>query len=255
MADLKIAAQLFTLREYLKTPEDIAKTLKKVKEIGYDAVQVSAIGPIDPKELKALVDKEGLTICVTHIPYDRLWNNLDAVIEDHKLWDCKYVGLGAMPEEYRENKEGYVRFAKEASEVGRKLAKHGLKFVYHNHNFEFRNFDGQTGMDILFNETDPEVFDFELDTYWVQAGGADPIVWIKKVAGRMDVVHFKDMMIDKERKQIFAEVGEGNLNWPGIIAACKEIGVKWAPVEQDRCLRDPFESLAISYKNLKKMGF
>ena len=254
MSNSVIAAQLYTLRNYLKTPEDIAETLKKVKEIGYDAVQVSGMGPIEPSSLKEICDKEGLTICATHISFDRMKNDFDAVVKEHKLWDCKYVGLGSMPKEFREKgKEGYMEFAKEASRIAKKLADNGLQFIYHNHKFEFEKFDGLTGLDILFNESDKETFGFEIDTYWVQAGGADPVVWIKKMEGRMGVVHFKDMTIQND-EQIMAEVGEGNLNWPDIIKACKEIGVKWYAVEQDRCQRDPFESLAISLKNMKKMG-
>ncbi|MEJ6950447.1 sugar phosphate isomerase/epimerase family protein [Natronospora cellulosivora (SeqCode)] len=252
---MKIAAQLYTLREFLQTPKEIEKTLKKVKKIGYDAVQVSGLGPIDPQELKDIVDKEGLSICATHIAFDRMKKDLEGVIRDHKLWNCKYVGLGSMPGEYRKDKESYIHFTKEASEMARKLKENGLQFVYHNHNFEFRKFGSKTGMDILFEESDLEVFDFELDTYWVQAGGADPVEWIKKVAGRMKVVHFKDMMISSDIEQRFAEIGEGNLNWSRIIEACKEIGVEWCPVEQDLCYdRDPFESLVISYNNLKEMG-
>jgi len=250
---MKIAAQLYTLREFLKTPEDIDKTLKKVKKIGYDAVQVSGMGPIDPQDLKTIVDREDLTICATHIGFDRLRNELESVISDHKLWDCKYVGLGAMPEEYRKDEESFIKFTKEASKIADKLQENGLQFVYHNHNFEFIKFGVKTGMDILFENTDPQSFDFEIDTYWVQAGGADPAQWITKVAGRMDVVHFKDMAVDGW-ETIMAEVGEGNLNWDRIIQACEDIGVEWACVEQDVCQRDPFESLAISLKNLRGMG-
>ncbi|MFW6264860.1 MAG: sugar phosphate isomerase/epimerase family protein [Bacillota bacterium] len=251
---MKIAAQLYTLRDYLQTAEDIDNTLQKVKKIGYDAVQVSGLGPIDPQDLKKIVDKEGLTICATHIGLERMKNDLEGVINDHKLWGCKYVGLGSMPNEYRADKESYIKFAKEASEIARSLKENDLQFVYHNHNFEFRKFGDKTGMDILFEESDPEVFDFELDTYWVQAGGADPVQWIKKLAGRMKVVHFKDMLISPEIEQRFAEIGEGNLNWPAIIEACKEIGVEWCPVEQDNCYeKDPFESLKISFENLNKM--
>ncbi len=253
MSKSVIAAQLYTLRDYLKTPEDIAKTLKKVKEMGYNAIQGSGMGPIEPTLLKEIVDKEQLTICVTHMPFDRLKDDLDAVIQEHKLWNCKYVGLGSMPPQYRESKDGYMKFIKEISEIAKKLYDNGLQFVYHNHKFEFEKFDGLTGMDILFNETDKKEFGFEIDTYWVQAGGADPVEWIKKVKGRMGVVHFKDMTIVKN-EQTMAEVGEGNLNWPAIIQACKETGVEWYAVEQDICQRNPFESLAISLKNIKKMG-
>lgn len=254
MSKPRVGAQLYTIRQFTKTLEDIAASMKKIKEIGYNAVQVSAFGPVDPHRVKEIMDAEGLTICATHIAYDRLKNDLQGVIEQHKLWNCKYVGLGAMPHEYAKSAEGYVKFAKEASEIARVLADNGLRFIYHNHNFEFMKFDGVTGLEILLNETDPEVFDFEIDTYWVQAGGANPVDWIKKVRGRMKVVHFKDMGVDSNRQQMMTEVGEGNLNWPDIINACVEIGVEWALVEQDVCQRDPFESLAISLNNLKKLG-
>jgi sugar phosphate isomerase/epimerase len=252
---MRIAAQLYTLRNFLKTPEDISNSLKKVKQIGYQAVQVSGVGPIGDQELKDLTDREGLTICATHVGYDDLTQNIDAVIKKHKIWNCQYVGLGGLPQPYRTSSEGYAAFAKEATEIGKKLSDAGLKFIYHNHDFEFAKYDGKTGMDILFEQTNPDFVDFELDVYWVQAGGADPIAWIHKVDGRMKVVHFKDMLITPDREQRFGEVGEGNMNFKGILQACEEIGVEWAPVEQDQCYdREPFESLTISYNNLMKMG-
>lgn len=250
-----VAAQLFTIREFAKTPEDLDKSMERLKGIGYNAVQVSGIGPMDHQQVKDIMDKHGLTICATHISFEKMKEDLDDVIYQHKLWDCKYVGVGSMPEEYRTSKEGYIAFAREASEIGKRLADEGLQFFYHNHHFEFVKFDGVLGMDILLNESDPEVFGFEIDTYWVQVGGCNPVDWINKVAGRMQIVHFKDMAIEKEGyKPIMAEVGEGNLNWPAIIEACTKTNVEWAAVEQDICQRDPFESLEISLKNLKELG-
>lgn len=246
-----IAAQLYTLREFLKTPGDIYETLKKVKKMGYNAIQVSGMGPIDPAELKKMVDEIGLKICVTHISWDRLKNDLDNVIKEHKLWDCKYVGLGSAPGECRGNLDGYKKFLEEVSVIAKKIYDNGLQFVYHNHKFEFEKFDGKTAMDFLFENSDPKAFGFELDTYWVQSGGANPVNWIRKVEGRMKVVHFKDMAI-KEDKQVFAEIGEGNLDWPEIIKACRETGVEWYAVEQDVCQRDPFESLEMSIRYLEK---
>ncbi|WP_245856145.1 sugar phosphate isomerase/epimerase family protein [Paenibacillus rigui] len=253
---MQIAAQLYTLREHLKTPEDIAATLKKVKQIGYNAVQVSGVGPIDNQALKDLADQEQLTICATHIPFSDLTDKLDEVIAKHQLWGCKYVGLGGLPQEYRASREGYSSFAKLATDIGRKLKEAGLTFIYHNHDFEFVKFDGKTGMDILLEETDPSTVDFELDVYWVQAGGADPAEWIRKVEGRMKVVHLKDMIVTGPREPRFAEVGEGNMNFTRILEACEDIGVEWAAVEQDQTYeRDPFESLAISLRNLQSRGF
>ncbi len=252
---MKAAAQLYTVRNFLKTPEAVAESLKKVKQIGYNAVQVSGLGPIGDQALKDIADHEGLTICATHVPYQDLLDNLDAVIETHKLWGCRYVGLGSMPEQFRGSEQGFRDFAASASEIGRSLNQAGLKFIYHNHDFEFAKFGGKTGMEILLEQSDPEAVDFELDVYWVQAGGADPVEWIRKVEGRMKVVHLKDMIATPERKQRFAEVGEGNMNFAAILEACREIGVEWAAVEQDDCYeRNPFDSLAISRTNLLGLG-
>jgi sugar phosphate isomerase/epimerase len=249
-----IAAQLYTIREFTQTAADFAASLKKVRNIGYTAVQISAIGPMPDAEVKAVVEAEGLTICNTHIGYERLWNDLGAVIEQHRLWNCKHVAIGSMPKAYREEGEaGYKRFAAEANQVGEKLHGAGLTFSYHNHSFEFERFGGRTGLQLIYEESDPRYLQAELDTYWVQHGGADPVLWINKLAQRMPVVHLKDMAII-DNQQVMAEVGEGNLNWPGVLAACQESGVEWYAVEQDICRRDPFESLKISYENLKAMG-
>ena len=136
-----LAAQLYTVRDFTKTAADLADSLKKVKEIGYTTVQVSAIGPIPDAEVKKMVDDLGLKIIITHTAYPKLWNETDAVIAQHKLWGCPNVAIGGMPQEYREAGEaGFRRFAAEASSVGEKLAKAGLTFSYHNHSFEFVKF-------------------------------------------------------------------------------------------------------------------
>ena len=255
MSGTVIAAQMYTVRDFAKTPADIAVTLKKVKALGYDAMQVSGFGPIDPKELKHLADSEGLDICATHTDYERMRDDTQAVIDEHLLWGCKYPAIGGLPQVYRESgEEGFTKFAKEASGVARKLADAGLTFGYHNHSFELQKFGDRTGLQILLEESDPEVFQMEIDTYWIQHGGADPAAWIRKAKGRADLVHLKDMaMVGREQR--FAEVGEGNLNWPAILDASKEAGARWYIVEQDLCYdRDPFESLGISLKNLQAMG-
>ena len=96
----------------------------------------------------------------------------------------------------------------------------------------------------------------ELDTYWIQAGGGDPVAWIRRCAGREPLLHLKDMTVTPQREQRYTEVGEGNLNWPDILAAAEAGGVEYLLVEQDECYeRDPFESLAISFRNLSAMGY
>jgi sugar phosphate isomerase/epimerase len=250
-----LAVQLYTIRELTQTASDLAGSLKKIRDIGYTAVQVSAIGPIPDAEVKAIVDNLGLIICNTHVrPTEALWNNLDAVIEQHHLWGCEHVGIGSMPRPYRtEGEVGFKRFAREASQIGEKLNQAGLTFSYHNHSFEFVRFGKRTGLDIIYQESDPRYLQAEIDTYWVQHGGGDPAAWIRRMKGRMPVVHLKDMVI-VDGEQTMAEIGEGNLNWPAILQACQEAGVEWYAIEQDVCQRDPFESLKISYENLRAMG-
>ena len=252
MPTSQIAAQLYTVRDFTKTPADIAESLKKVKQLGYDAVQCSALGPIETAELKQLVDGEGLTICATHTDYERMRTAPQSVIDEHQFLGCKYVAISSIPGSNR-SAEGFARFAKEASEVAHRLADGGLVVSYHNHSFELERFDGRTGLEILYDESDPDLLKSELDTYWIQHGGGDPAAWIRNLKGRIPTIHVKDMEMQGST-QLFAEVGEGNLNWTAILEACKESGVEWYIVEQDTCQRDPFESLGISLRNLKEMG-
>mgnify|MGYP005837761287 CR=1 FL=1 len=252
MPTTQLAAQMYTLRDFCKTPKDLAESLVKVKKIGYDAVQISGVCPIEFSDLKKLLDDAGLACCATHIGYDRMKDEPEKVIQDHYVIECKYAAIGGLPGSYR-SPEGYAKFAKEATAVGRRLAQGGVLFGYHNHSFELERYDGRTGLAALYEESDPAFFKAEIDTYWIQHGGGDPAWWIDKLAGRIPLVHLKDMTV-RDGKPIMAEVGEGNLNWPRIIDSCKKAGVEWYIVEQDTCERDPFESLAISLRNLKSWG-
>ena len=254
MAEKVVAAQLYTVRRFTQSLEGVATSLRKVAEIGYSAVQISGFGPVDPKEVAGLLEDNGLVARSTHVSWDRFVNDLDALIEEHLLWNCYHPAVGSLPVEYR-SMDGLKRFIDELMPVAEKLAKSGMDFSYHNHNHEFAKYDGKTWMEMLLEQTPPEALKFELDVYWIQAGGADPALWIKKCAGREPLLHLKDMRVTSQREQRFAEVGEGNLNWPPILAAAKASGVEWYFVEQDECYdRDPFESLAVSYRNLQAMG-
>jgi sugar phosphate isomerase/epimerase len=250
----QLAAQLYTLRDHTKTPADIARTLARVKKMGFDAVQSSALGPIDPKELASIFKNEGLTCCVTHVPLDAMRDKTQEVIDNHKLWGCSYTAIGGHGWKDQTN-ASWKQFARDYSDVARKFAGSGLSIGYHNHSHELIKYDGETAMDILLKNLSKDVW-FEIDTYWIQHGGADPAAWIDKVAGRVPCVHVKDMGISPtENKQQMREVGEGNLNWPRILDACRRAGTKWYIIEQDNCNGlDPFECLERSLKNLKGMG-
>ena len=252
MSSSTIALTLYTLRQFTQNATDIAQTLHRVKKIGYDYVQFSAMGAVEPKELRKMLDGEGLGVCSTHVSYTTLRDSFDRMVEDHRVWGATHVALASLPQEMR-NYEGYIRYAKEGSEFAKKLATLGVTLSYHNHSFELEKHNGRRGLDILYEDGDPALFLGEIDTYWIQHGGGDPAAWIARLKSRQPLVHFKDMVI-YDGKQTMTEVGEGNLNWPAIIDACHTAGVQWHIVEQDVCQRDPFESVAISLRNLKALG-
>ena len=152
----------------------------------------------------------------------------------------------------------WTAFIDRFNKVAATLREGGIHYGYHNHSHEWiRLGDPLTTprpIDLLLEKLAPEV-PFELDTYWVAHAGGDPAAWIKKVAGRIPCIHLKDMLIGlNPRQPIMAEIGVGNLDWPSILGACKDAGVKHYIVEQDHCWRDPFDSLATSLKNLQAMG-
>jgi len=252
MANTSIGAQLYTLRDYMKTPKDIIKTLRELRKIGYEAVQVSGIGPIAPRDLRKILDDEGLVACATHTGYDVLVKETGRVIEDHKMLGASHVACPGLASEYH-NGEGYKTVARELSKVGKVLKEHGITLSYHNHGSEFEKYGDRIGLEILYEESDPAYLQAEIDTYWVQYGGGDPAAWCRKLKGRLPLLHLKDMGI-QDNKQIMMEVGEGNLEWDTILSACREAGTQWYLVEQDVCQRHPLESLKISLENMKGMG-
>jgi sugar phosphate isomerase/epimerase len=248
-----IAAQLYTLRDFLKTPADIATTLKRVKKIGFDAVQCSALGPIDAKELAAILQGEGLACCATHQSMDKLRDEPQKVLEEHKLWGCKYTAIGGTGWNDMSCEKWEVA-TRDYAGVADKYKGTGLSLGYHNHSHELIKYGDRTAMDILLAGLSKDVW-FEIDTYWITHGGGDPAAWIDRVAGRIPCVHLKDMGISAGNQQQMREVGEGNLNWPRILDACRKAGTEWYIIEQDNCNgADPFECLARSLKNLRAMG-
>lgn len=248
-----IGAQLYTLRDYTKTPADIAKTLSRVRKMGYDAVQASALGPIEPKELKKIMDGEGLVCAATHASLDRMRDQPQAVIEEHQIWNCKLTAIGGFwPKE--PTARDWIEFAHRYSEIARKFEGSGVSIGYHNHSHELAHFNGKPALSLLLENFSQSVW-MEIDTYWITHGGGDPAEWIRRCKGRIPAVHLKDMGIKyADKQQFMMEVGQGNLNWTEILKACKDAGVQWYLVEQDVCYRDPFESLEMSLKNLRAMG-
>ncbi|MFP3938241.1 MAG: sugar phosphate isomerase/epimerase family protein [Phycisphaerae bacterium] len=249
-----VGAQLYTCRQFTKTTEGALDTIRKVADIGYPSIQISGFGDVDLNEVAKLTEDLGLEVAATHVKWDRFLNELEEVIGEHKLLKCEHPAIGGLPGEYH-TADGVKRFIEELTPIAERLGEEGMDFSYHNHNQELVRVGEKTWLAMLYEQASPEILKAEIDTYWIQAGGGDPAAWIRKCAGREPLVHFKDMSITADREIRMAEIGEGNLNWPEIIDACVEGGVDYALVEQDNCYeRDPFESLAISYRNLREMG-
>ena len=247
-------AQLYTVRDHLKDVAGVHRTFRKVREMGYTSVQISGLGPVDPKEVAKALKDNGLICGATHMAWSRFLNDLDRVIEEHQLWGCRHAAIGGLPNEYR-SAEGLNRFLRELEPVVRRLAEVGMDFSYHNHAHEFIRINGETWLDALYKKAPADLLKAELDTYWVQAGGGEPTAWIRRCVGRIPVLHVKDMQMTTEGLR-FAPIGEGNLNWSGILRAAEEAGTEFLMVEQDQCYgADPFDCLARSYKFLKSLGY
>ncbi|MFT3785169.1 MAG: sugar phosphate isomerase/epimerase [Tepidisphaeraceae bacterium] len=252
----QLAAQMYTLREFTKTPADIAKTMQRVRDIGYTAIQRSAFGPVDPKDFRKMLDDNGLACCATHVGLEVMRDNTQQVIDEHKLWGCELTAIGGyFPKAPEFTLEAWQTFIKGFNAVAEKFKGSGLRIGYHNHSHELAKIPGtdQTAYAMLVEKLTHDVW-IEVDTYWIQHGGGDPAWWIDRVAGRLPAVHLKDLGMKTDRTQFMMEVGQGNLNWDAILAACKRAGTRWYIVEQDTCYRDPFESLKISYEFLASKG-
>lgn len=251
---MELGAQLYTLRNYIQCERDIDRTLQKVAQIGYKSVQVSAMGPIDPHRLRALCDAYGLRVVLTHTPAERILNETEKVIEEHEILGCKYIGLGAMAEKYRDPR-WLSCFKEDFKEPARKIAASGKLFMYHNHNFEFEKFGGKRIIETLLEDFAPEEMGFTLDTYWVQAAGADIYEWLDILGDRIPCVHLKDMAVHGFTP-VMAPVMEGNLNFPAILKKLEEIGkTDYLLIEQDTCEESPFLCLEKSYRNLSALGY
>ena len=259
MLDLVPAVQLFTLRDYIQTPEDFENTIRRVREMGCDTVQFSRVGPSIPADFITDVVKEfDIKVCVTHSPIRRIFEDLPQLIKEHKAWGCPSVGLGNLVNYYLDDGyEGYCRFIRDIAPVVEELKKNDMTFAYHSHTFEFVNYNGKCMYDLLCEETDPEGFHFIQDTFWMKYGGLNHTKRMEQVAGRMDVMHAKDFtMLPLPLGRFVGEtgtIGEGNINYPPLLRAAARTGVKYIAIEQDRCQRDPFDSLNDAFLQLKKL--
>ena len=251
----------YTTRYRTFTLEQLEATYKKIADLGYtgpEGLLGGRLGIPWEEDLK-MIQKYGLKIADCH-------GDLEKPDETKKKADglgTNVIGIGAIPGEMMNSVDGFKAYAERMNKTAKNFK--GYKLQYHNHAQEFRNFpslNGKNGMTILIEETDPEVICFEIDTFWASAAGADPAQYILKVKNRIPIVHFKDYAIDWKFEdnnlgavgKRFAEIGQGNVNWPVVTDACRQAGVQWYCVEQDRTMLDEFESLKMSITYMKGLG-
>jgi sugar phosphate isomerase/epimerase len=256
-----IAAQLYTLRDFLKTPEDMVKTMRRVRKIGYEAAQISGVGQIDPSELRKIMLDAGVAPIGAHIGVEEFRNDLSGVIATCQKWGISYVAIPWLDCAKLSTLADWKALAKEFNAFGKALVREGLVLQYHNHMFEFEKFGvrngagGKTFLEMLFEYTKPEYLQAELDLGWVARGNQSPVAWVNKMKGRLDQVHLKDWGV-KGNEPVWRAIGEGGIDWPAVLKACKAAGTQHYIVEQDSCpiTNDPFLSLSVSRANLKAMG-
>ncbi len=258
-----LAVQMYTVRDSTKTEAGLADTLAKIAAIGYPAVQLSAVeamnnGTVSAALCRQMLDDHGLRCVATHRSWDELKDRTDEAIAFHQTLGCDFVALGALPGEYggmsAASADDYRRFVEGTVPVIARLKSAGIRFGYHNHLFEFaRTPTGQTLWDIFATEGGADFY-LELDVFWAWSAGADPAPLLLQNAGRVPVIHLKDLEVYPGGKTGMGAVGEGNMPWETILAACRAAKVRWYCVEQDVCPRDPLDCLASSFRFLTGQG-
>jgi len=247
MKKSQIAAQLFTLREYLTTPGAVDRTFARLRKIGYEAVQVSGT-QVDPKAIKKAADDNGLVICATHDSEDMIFNRTAELIEKLDLYNCRHTAYPCPQDPTLIDYESVVEFAGKLEAAALQLEAAGKSLSYHNHNREFQRVNGELALDVIYAKA-PHL-KAEIDTYWVQMGGCDPAEYVAKYSGRQEIFHLKDFGVAYPHTSIMFPIGSGNLNWKKIVPAAEAAGVQWFIIEQDTCQKNPFDSLADSYNYL-----
>lgn len=249
----KLGFQLYTIRDFILDKEIADAAFKAVADMGYSECHTACIDDTDAF-CAELMAKHGISIIGTHYNWDKIVNEPEKTMEIHEKWGTKNVGIGGMPGGAINDVASLNEFIAKFNKTAEIYAKKGFKLTYHNHNFEFRRIDGyKTIMDKLYEGLDKDTTSFVLDTCWVAAGGGDIRDWMEKLAGRIDILHLKDIMILKENNApMMTEVGNGNIAWDGVIATAEKIGVKHYCVEQDRWPGSPLASLKMSSDFLKK---
>ncbi len=245
----KVGLQLYTVRDKMK--EDFEATLARVAEIGYKEVEFAGYFDHAPADVRAILDRHGLSAPSTHIALGEIdaWK---ASLDTAKAIGHDYVVVPWIPQEKRMTLDGWKNVADVFNRAAQMAHDTGLQFAYHNHDFEFPKMDGQIPYDVLLQNTDPKLVQLEIDLYWITKAGQDPLSYFARWPGRVPLVHVKDSAGAPEHKM--ADVGQGKIDWKRIFAKRDQAGIKHFFVEHDQPPQ-PFQDIAASYNYLKNLEF
>ena len=253
---MQAGLNLFSIRNYLDTEEHFLQAAKELKKMGYAYIQYSG-GAFDPDRIARVSTQADLPVVLTHVPMDRIVRDTQALMEEHEIFGCKNIGLGAMPPAEIADECRCKAMIEQLNRAGEIMQQNGFSFFYHHHHFEFFKHNGQTVFDYIV-ENAPYI-NFTLDTYWLQYGGVDVGATIDRLKGRICCVHLKDYMITNTFEQpgafspVFAPVGDGNIDFASLIPRMKAAGAQYFLVEQDNAatLPDTMEQVGRSIKYIQ----
>jgi sugar phosphate isomerase/epimerase len=261
----KVGVQLYTVRDDMQ--RDFEGTIARVAKIGYREVEFAGLFDHSPKDVKAMLDRNGLTAPSSHIPYKALGADWPKTLEGAQVLGQKYIVCPMIDEDVRNAPDGWKRAAEAFNRAGEASQKAGIQFAYHNHNFEFvPTPGGKLAYDVLLDETDPKLVQMELDLCWISVAGQDPVKYFHRYPGRFPLVHVKDVKeipqakggqpvpLDYVVSTDMTEVGSGVIDWKRIFADGNEAGLKHYFVEHDKP-KAPFESIQKSFAYLHTLRF
>ena len=270
MKRFPVALQLYSVRNEIK--EDLRGTLEKVKEMGYEGVELCGRQTLPAAEIKQMCAEIGLVPISAHVTYQFMVDDPD-LIAFYKDIGCEYVVIPHLHIDDMVGKPEYDEAIANIKKFGQIAIENGMKLCYHNHDFEFKKFDGEYILDKLYRDVPKELLDTQLDTCWVKVGGADPAEYIRKYADRCNIVHLKDFVGSKSANMYgligtaqeevkrsstfdYRPVGCGVQDFHEILKACHEVGVKWVVVEQDNPSmgKTPLECAKVSCDYLKEIN-
>jgi len=232
---MRLSVQLYTLRQPLA--EDFAGTLKAVKDIGFEYVELAGYNGQSAAEVKKVLDDLGLKVSGGHYGLDAL-EDVETIAADSNLFHNKHVILPWIGEDKYKN--GWVEFGKELEPLARAYTDRGFMFCYHNHAFEFEN-RGVSTFDQMWAETEADVLKSQLDLGWVAVAGLDPAEYLRKLGNRVCCVHLKEFSGNKESWD--AEAGKGVIDWDSVIAACNDLNIEFGAIEMDNTPDEPLVSV------------